>query len=663
MAHARLHTVAAAAAALGLFAGGRPAPALAQASTRLAILQAEDRRAPTPQDLLTLRSGARSGDGQTARIAVRALGRLERPSLIAAILPALVHRLPEVRAEAANAVAQAAQGLTAPGAQTYALGPAQTALITRLGVEAEPSVRAALCESLGRLPYTTAADATRAEQTLTDFAARTSNTIDRLGIAKGLEAFVRLHRAVSPPRAATVELLRSFARPTPERSDADLLRDARIRRLAVEALVLADAADVATLTAASHDPDAQVRRLAVRGATSDAADSVVAGGLIDTSPLVRIEALRTARLRSGTNVCGPAITAAEDEDIKVALVAIDQLGGCGHVDRAVAVLTSHVTNLGDAEAPRNWHRAAHALLALGTAAPRVAGERIHVFAGARTWQLRVYSARTAAVLGRRDVLDALARDPYDNVVEAAIIALHATVGHAADPVYVAALAREGYQVVRSAALALEGSPSAEAVVDPLKRALEQAEDDGRPGAADARTALRAALASLGAPARTPKPGTQAAAPITADDLRRLAAPRARVSIRDVGVFDVALFTTEAPATVLRFIQLTRAGYYNGLTFHRVVPNGVIQGGSPGANEYISDAPYMRDEVGLWPHVRGAVGISTRGRDTGDAQIFVDLVDNPRYDHTYTVFAQVLNGMDIVDRVLEGDVIDSIEIVP
>jgi len=90
---------------------------------------------------------------------------------------------------------------------------------------------------------------------------------------------------------------------------------------------------------------------------------------------------------------------------------------------------------------------------------------------------------------------------------------------------------------------------------------------------------------------------------------------------------------------------------------------VIQGGSPGANEYISTTPWMRDEVGLWPHVRGAIGISTRGRDTGDGQIFIDLVDNPRYDHTYTVFAQVLNGMDIVDRILEGDVIETVEIVP
>jgi cyclophilin family peptidyl-prolyl cis-trans isomerase len=61
-------------------------------------------------------------------------------------------------------------------------------------------------------------------------------------------------------------------------------------------------------------------------------------------------------------------------------------------------------------------------------------------------------------------------------------------------------------------------------------------------------------------------------------------------------------------------------------------------------------------------VRGAVGISTRGRDTGDAQIFIDLVDNPRLNHDYTVFAQALNGLDVVDQILEGDVIETIEIV-
>ena len=82
----------------------------AQQTTRLGVLQAEDRRAATPRDLATIRAGARSGDPQTARVGVRALGRLERPALIPDILPALRNEFPEVRVEAANAVGQAAQG-------------------------------------------------------------------------------------------------------------------------------------------------------------------------------------------------------------------------------------------------------------------------------------------------------------------------------------------------------------------------------------------------------------------------------------------------------------------------------------------------------------------------------------------------------------------------
>jgi cyclophilin family peptidyl-prolyl cis-trans isomerase len=71
---------------------------------------------------------------------------------------------------------------------------------------------------------------------------------------------------------------------------------------------------------------------------------------------------------------------------------------------------------------------------------------------------------------------------------------------------------------------------------------------------------------------------------------------------------------------------------------------------------------MRDEVGLRSHERGTVGISTRGRDTGDAQIFVNLIDNWRLDHDYTVLGDVVRGMNVVDAVLEGDVIARVEIV-
>ena len=62
------------------------------------------------------------------------------------------------------------------------------------------------------------------------------------------------------------------------------------------------------------------------------------------------------------------------------------------------------------------------------------------------------------------------------------------------------------------------------------------------------------------------------------------------------IFRITLRSDSAPLTVARFVRLARAGYYNGLSFHRVVPNFVIQGGSPGANEYSGDALYMRDEI-------------------------------------------------------------------
>jgi cyclophilin family peptidyl-prolyl cis-trans isomerase len=66
-----------------------------------------------------------------------------------------------------------------------------------------------------------------------------------------------------------------------------------------------------------------------------------------------------------------------------------------------------------------------------------------------------------------------------------------------------------------------------------------------------------------------------------------------------------------------------------------------------------DGPYTRDEIGLQPNWRGSVGISTRGRDTGDGQIFINLVDNLRLDHNYTVVGEVVEGMDVVDQVVEG----------
>jgi cyclophilin family peptidyl-prolyl cis-trans isomerase len=276
----------------------------------------------------------------------------------------------------------------------------------------------------------------------------------------------------------------------------------------------------------------------------------------------------------------------------------------------------------------------------------------------------MYAARAATMLKDRQTLEALAIDVDDNVREAAIDGLAKVAGHEAAAVYVAELSRSGYQVLRSAANALEGAPRSEAAVAALRSALARLVAEGHDNSTDARDAITKTLMSLGAaPATTRRPLRKSvASELSADDLRRLAAPRARITIRDVGMIEVALITSEAPATVLRFARLAQSGYYNGLTFHRVEPNVVVQGGSPGANEFVGDATFMRDELGQWPHVRGTVGLSTRGRDTGDAQFFIDLVDSPRFDHEYTVFGQVLNGIELIDHILEGDIIQKIEIL-
>ena len=556
---------------------------------QLAIIQAEERGATAPRDLVVLRSGTRSGTIETVRMAVRALGRIERPAQIPDILPSLRHPLPEVRVEAANAVAQAAQGFRSIKTKTgpVTIFSTQAALIARLPVEQDPTVRGALCEALARLPYQSAADIERAETVIVNLgSSATTSTAERLGVAKGLEALFRMHRSIRPAGSAAIDLLKSFVRQAGTRSGPELLRDARVRRLALEGLTSANALDEEMVSIGAVDPDGQVRRLAMRAAAiSGAGMASVASGLLDPVALVRLESLRALRSRGATQMCEASLKAAADSDLEVALVAIDQLDACGHSPDAVAALERAVADRSELEAPRGWHRNAHALVALAVAAPARATGALAPYMRSTLWQVRLYAARAAISLTDRGALQALANDPDERVASVA-------------------------------------------------------------------------LAGLGAPPRPRAPRHEPVLPPpTAADLKRLAAPRALITIRDVGRFELALLTAEAPATVMRFVQLAESGYYNGLTFDRIAPNAIVQGG----RRIDNDARFPHAEVGTWPHVRGVVGLAMP--DTNDGQFFVNLVDNPRFDHQYTVFAQILNGADVVDELLEGDVIESVVISP
>ncbi len=119
-----------------------------------------------------------------------------------------------------------------------------------------------------------------------------------------------------------------------------------------------------------------------------------------------------------------------------------------------------------------------------------------------------------------------------------------------------------------------------------------------------------------------------------------------------------LYAEQAPTAVARFVAQVRAGEWNGRTFHRVEPGFVVQGGSPTANEYAGAATFTRDEFSSLSHVRGTVGISTRGPDTGDGQIFINLVDNARLDFAYTVIGSIVGDASVIDDIVEGDVIEA-----
>lgn len=126
-----------------------------------------------------------------------------------------------------------------------------------------------------------------------------------------------------------------------------------------------------------------------------------------------------------------------------------------------------------------------------------------------------------------------------------------------------------------------------------------------------------------------------------------------------GQIKLELFPQDAPITVDSFITLARKGFFNNLTFHRVVPNFVIQGGDPRGDGEGGPGYQMRCEINTRAYTRGAVGMALSGKDTGGSQFFITHSPQPHLDGGYTVFGRVTSGMDAVDRIARGDVIRKI----
>jgi cyclophilin family peptidyl-prolyl cis-trans isomerase/HEAT repeat protein len=129
-----------------------------------------------------------------------------------------------------------------------------------------------------------------------------------------------------------------------------------------------------------------------------------------------------------------------------------------------------------------------------------------------------------------------------------------------------------------------------------------------------------------------------------------------------GDIRIELFAAEAPMTVDNFIRLVRSGYYNDLAFVRVVPNFVIQCGDPRGDQNGGPGYQIRDEINLRQYGTGTVGMALSGKDTGGSQFFITHSPQPHLDGGYTIFGQVTEGMDVVNRIARGDKIERIEII-
>ncbi len=129
-----------------------------------------------------------------------------------------------------------------------------------------------------------------------------------------------------------------------------------------------------------------------------------------------------------------------------------------------------------------------------------------------------------------------------------------------------------------------------------------------------------------------------------------------------GKITIELFNDIAPMSASNFIDLSESGYYNGTIFHRVVPNFVIQGGDNTGTGFGSPDYSIRSEFSPLNYERGVVGMASSGKDTEGSQFFITHTPQYHLDGKYTIFGFVTDGMEVVDKIIVGDKIESVKIV-
>lgn len=133
-----------------------------------------------------------------------------------------------------------------------------------------------------------------------------------------------------------------------------------------------------------------------------------------------------------------------------------------------------------------------------------------------------------------------------------------------------------------------------------------------------------------------------------------------------GTMDIEFFEKDAPGTVENFVRLAESGFYDGLTFHRVIPDFVVQGGCPNGNGMGGPGYTIKCELtgDNQHHDRGVLSMAHAGKDTGGSQFFIchNRQNTQHLDRRHTVFGKVVSNLDIIDKIRQGDKIEKITII-
>ena len=572
-----------------------------------------------------------------ARTSLREMARAADPRDVWVLRETLREANPQERAEAAFALGQ--YGLfevPEGGAEPVDIASARAAAAAVLAPEAsnpDAGVRRAVVEALGKV-------GAAGEETVLLAATTDADAEVRAQAALALFRMRFLKRVPEYSTAAASRLSLLTADP-----------EAEVRWRAVYAATRwAEPRMAKALAVCARDADSRVRLFSVRalGKLGAAPEDIL---LSDPDPYVRAEAVGALGAAKDWSRLSNALFV--DASAHVRAAAADAAASSGDVARFGPLLEKMAAGTGALAEGR-------ALLALAKLRGEGAAE---VLARARKdprWWVRARAFEASASLLRAgEILQEGTKDPDPRVAAQALETLAASTSMYALPVL--------DQVLRDprASLELRG-----AAVDAAARRqdaqllgglFESMKSATGTGAGEMRESIRKALLTVADKHPDQASSIRAALKSFAHftDKPRRVRPLEDAPLVDMetekGSFTIALAAAaDAGTHAAAFAESVKKGFYDGLTWHRVVTAFVVQGGDPRGSGWGDAGWRLADEVNRTPFLRGTVGMPKAGKDTGGCQLFVSLVPTPHLDGRYTAFGRVISGLEVLDRLEPGD---------